>query len=114
MTAAAYRFSPTTARCRWSAPPDGALFYEVWGTDAMPAPIGAASPDPTIDVLTVPPPNGTKIRINEFPPGVVSPVHRCLAGVSRRVSRRAASPAPGRRQAEAFGRAPTSPAGGRR
>jgi quercetin dioxygenase-like cupin family protein len=57
--------------------PDGALFYEVWGTDAMPAPIGAASPDPTIDALTVPPPpNGTKIRINEFPPGVVSPVHR--------------------------------------
>ena len=27
--------------------PDGALFYEVWGTDAMPAPIGAAEPDPT-------------------------------------------------------------------
>ena len=23
--------------------PDGALFYEVWGTDAMPAPIDAAS-----------------------------------------------------------------------
>jgi quercetin dioxygenase-like cupin family protein len=57
--------------------PDGALFYEVWSTDAMPAPIDAASPDPTLDALTVPPaPNGTKIRINEFPPGVVSPVHR--------------------------------------
>lgn len=60
--------------------PDGALFYEVWGTDAMPAPIAAASPDPTVGALaalTVPPrPNGTKIRINEFPPGVVSPVHR--------------------------------------
>ena len=57
--------------------PDGALFYEVWGTDAMPAPISAAAPDPTVGALTVPPPpNGTKIRINEFPPGVVSPVHR--------------------------------------
>jgi quercetin dioxygenase-like cupin family protein len=57
--------------------PDGALFYEIWATDATPAPIGAASPDPMLDALTVPPPpNGTKIRINEFPPGVVSPVHR--------------------------------------
>jgi quercetin dioxygenase-like cupin family protein len=57
--------------------PDGALFYEIWGTDAMPAPIGANSPDPTAGALSVPPtPNGTKIRINEFPPGVVSPMHR--------------------------------------
>src|SRR5580693_2239590 len=57
--------------------PDGAYFYEIWGTDAAPAPIGAAEPDPTVGALTVPPPpNGTKIRINEFPPGVVSPVHR--------------------------------------
>ena len=57
--------------------PDGALFYEVWATDAMPVPIGGTEPDPTLDALTVPPaPGGTKIRINEFPPGVVSPVHR--------------------------------------
>jgi quercetin dioxygenase-like cupin family protein len=57
--------------------PDGALFYEIWATDATPAPIAAAEPDPTASALTVPPaPNGTKIRINEFPPGVVSPVHR--------------------------------------
>jgi len=57
--------------------PDGAFFYEIWGTSAMPAPVAAAEPDPTLDALTVPPaPNGTKIRINEFPPGVVSPVHR--------------------------------------
>ena len=56
--------------------PDGALFYEVWGTEAMPAPICAAEPGPTLSALTVPPaPNGTKIRINELP-GVVSPVHR--------------------------------------
>jgi quercetin dioxygenase-like cupin family protein len=57
--------------------PDGALFYEIWGTDATPAPVSAAEPDPTEGSLTVPPPpGGTKIRINEFPPGVVSPVHR--------------------------------------
>jgi quercetin dioxygenase-like cupin family protein len=57
--------------------PDGALFCEIWSTDAMPAPIGAASPDPTVGALTVPPvANGTRIRINEFPPGVVSPTHR--------------------------------------
>jgi quercetin dioxygenase-like cupin family protein len=57
--------------------PDGALFYEVWATGAMPAPIAAAEPDPTVGALTVPPaPHGTKIRVNEFPPGVVSPVHR--------------------------------------
>jgi len=58
--------------------PDGALFYEIWSTDAMPAPISAASPDPTTAAaLTVPPAaNGTRIRINEFPPGVLSPTHR--------------------------------------
>jgi naringenin degradation protein FdeH len=57
--------------------PDGALFCEIWSTDAMPAPIAAAEPDPTLTAVTVPPaPNGTKIRINVFPPGVVSPVHR--------------------------------------
>jgi quercetin dioxygenase-like cupin family protein len=57
--------------------PDGALFYEIWGTAATPAPIGADAPDPTAGTLSVPPaPNGTKIRINELPPGVVSPMHR--------------------------------------
>jgi quercetin dioxygenase-like cupin family protein len=57
--------------------PDGAYFYEIWSTDAVPAPIEAAAPDPTLTALSVPPsPNGTKIRINEFPAGAVSPVHR--------------------------------------
>jgi quercetin dioxygenase-like cupin family protein len=57
--------------------PDGAGFYEVWSTAAAPVPLNAAEPDPaTGRVLVPPPPNGTKIRINEFPPGVVSPVHR--------------------------------------
>ena len=57
--------------------PDGALFYEIWSTGATPAPIAAAEPDPALGALSVPPPRGgTKIRINELPPGVVSPVHR--------------------------------------
>lgn len=57
--------------------PDGAYFHEIWGTGTAPAPIDAEEPDPTLSALTVPPsPLGTKIRINEFPPGVVSPVHR--------------------------------------
>src|ERR1700691_857226 len=57
--------------------PDGATFYEIWSTDAMPAPVASTAPDPTLSALSVPPsPNGTKIRINEFPPGVASPVHR--------------------------------------
>ncbi|MBR7829890.1 cupin domain-containing protein [Actinospica sp. MGRD01-02] len=57
--------------------PDGAYFYELWNTDSVPAAIAAAEPEPTERDLTVPPaPGGTKIRINEFPPGVVSPTHR--------------------------------------
>jgi quercetin dioxygenase-like cupin family protein len=57
--------------------PDGAAFHEIWNTAAMPAPIAAAEEDPTQRSLTVPPdPNGTKIRINVFPPGVISPMHR--------------------------------------
>jgi len=57
--------------------PDGARFYEVWSTEAIPVPIPADEPDPTLTAVTVPPvPGGTKIRVNEFPPGVVSPVHR--------------------------------------
>jgi quercetin dioxygenase-like cupin family protein len=57
--------------------PDGAYFYEIWSTDAKPPPVEAAASDPTLTALTVPPgPNGTKIRINEFPPGAVSPMHR--------------------------------------
>jgi len=57
--------------------PDGALFYEIWSTDATPVPIAAGEPDPTLSTLTVPPsPLGSKIRINQFPPGAVTPVHR--------------------------------------
>jgi len=57
--------------------PDGAYFCEIWSTDAMPAPVAATEDDPTLGALTVPPSaNGTKVRINEFPPGAVSPMHR--------------------------------------
>jgi quercetin dioxygenase-like cupin family protein len=57
--------------------PDGASFHELWNTPAMPAPIAPDEPEPTLRSLTVPPdPHGTKIRVNDFPPGVVSPTHR--------------------------------------
>ena len=69
---------------RRDLPASGVAFYEVWGTEAMPAPIAAVEPDETTQrTLRVPPaPNGTKIRINEFAPGhlddrgLQSPVHR--------------------------------------
>ena len=65
-------------------PQDGVGFYEIWNTDAMPAPVSAVEPnEPTQRSLRVPPePNGTKICINEFFPGHInelgnqSPVHR--------------------------------------
>lgn len=65
-------------------PQDGVGFYEIWSTDAMPAPVAPVEPnEPTERSLKVPPePNGTKIRINEFFPGFInelgnqSPIHR--------------------------------------
>lgn len=65
-------------------PQDGVGFYEIWQTDAMPAPISPIEPsEPTERTLRVPPePHGTKIRINEFFPGFIndlgnqSPIHR--------------------------------------
>ncbi|MEU6200113.1 cupin domain-containing protein [Streptomyces sp. NPDC047061] len=49
----------------------------MWNTDSVPAPVAADEPEPTERDLTVPPaPGGTKIRVNEFPPGCVSPTHR--------------------------------------
>lgn len=68
------------------AAPSGSLFYELWATDAAPAPIGTklistgpvtGPADPAAAPLSVAPaPNGTKIRINELPPGAGSPMHR--------------------------------------
>lgn len=65
-------------------PQDGVGFYEIWQTDASPAPLAPVEPgEPTERTLRVPPePSGTKIRINDFLPGHLtpdgrqSPVHR--------------------------------------
>ncbi|GAA5026779.1 cupin domain-containing protein [Microbacterium fluvii] len=64
-------------------PQDGVGFYEVWQTAGAPAPIVADEGDPTLDSIRVPPPvRGTKVRVNEFFPGHLtpegrqSPVHR--------------------------------------
>jgi quercetin dioxygenase-like cupin family protein len=68
--------------------PGGTLFYELWSTDATPAPIGAgpigAGPigagqndqAPPAPVSVPPARNGTQLRINELPPGACSPMHR--------------------------------------
>lgn len=57
--------------------PGGTLFYQLWSTDAAPAPIGADAPEPVAGPLSVPPPgHGTRIIINEMPPGAGSPMHR--------------------------------------
>ena len=68
--------------------PGGTLFYELWSTDATPAPIdagtvgagtvGAGQNDqaPPAPVSVPPARNGTKLRINELPPGACSPMHR--------------------------------------
>jgi len=69
--------------------PGGTLFYELWSTDATPAPINADRPG-TGQAGTgqagagqaggpppvAPAPNGTTLRINELPPGAASPMHR--------------------------------------
>ena len=65
-------------------PEDGVAFHEIWNTTGAPANIDAREEvEPTERDLTVPPPpQGTKIRINEFQPGhldergLQSPVHR--------------------------------------
>ena len=74
------------------AAPSGSLFYELWATDAAPAaidtdptdtgltdtgPVDTGPTDTAAGPLSVSPaPNGTKIRINELPPGAGSPMHR--------------------------------------
>jgi quercetin dioxygenase-like cupin family protein len=61
----------------------GVSFFELWNTDAAPAPVVAAEPDPTQRPIRIPPTEqGTVVRINEFrpghltPAGLQSPVHR--------------------------------------
>jgi mannose-6-phosphate isomerase-like protein (cupin superfamily) len=47
----------------------GPLFHEVWNTQAMPAPIDAASGEPHEDgIVLAPPKNGTRIRVLDIPP----------------------------------------------
>jgi hypothetical protein len=56
-----------------STAPDGAGFFEIWSTNGAPAAIPADEPDPAAGPVVVPPPpHGTKIRFNSFPPGTVS------------------------------------------
>jgi naringenin degradation protein FdeH len=52
-------------------------FFELWNTNAAPTPVAATEPEPTERPLKVPPePQGTIIRVNEFRPGSVTPMHR--------------------------------------
>ena len=77
MTSVASLSSPWTGPSPWCGPRRTARCSARSGRPADAAPIAAAEPDPTLTAVTVPPgPNGTKIRINVFPPGAVSPVHR--------------------------------------
>lgn len=47
----------------------GPMFHEVWNTQAMPAPIDAASGEPHEDgIVLAPPKNGTRIRVLDIPP----------------------------------------------
>jgi hypothetical protein len=60
---------------RREVPGAGVSFFELWNTNAAPAPVTAA--EPTERPLRVPPmPNGTVIRVNEFRPGFLSPEGR--------------------------------------
>ena len=53
-------------------------FFELWNTNAMPAPISRLEPsEPTDREVVIPPrENGTIIRMTTFPPGRRSPMHR--------------------------------------
>jgi len=56
----------------------GATFDEVWATGDAPEPLGLApAGEPTrADPAIGPPPGGSTIRIIDFAPGMVSPMHR--------------------------------------
>jgi quercetin dioxygenase-like cupin family protein len=57
--------------------PGGTLFYQVWGTDATPTPVDGAAQEPKTEPLAVAPAaGGTRLLINEMPPGSASPMHR--------------------------------------
>ena len=47
----------------------GPIFYEVWNTQATPAPIDRASGEPHEEgIVLAPPTNGTRIRVLDIPP----------------------------------------------
>ncbi|WP_375196967.1 cupin domain-containing protein [Sphingobium sp.] len=47
----------------------GPMFHEVWNTQATPAPIDAASGEPTESgIILAPPKGGTRIRVLDIPP----------------------------------------------
>jgi quercetin dioxygenase-like cupin family protein len=57
--------------------PGSAHFYQVWATDATPAPLDAAADVPVSGPLSVAPPrHGARLLINEMPPGGAAPMHR--------------------------------------
>jgi quercetin dioxygenase-like cupin family protein len=54
-----------------------AAFHEIWITDATPARIAAAEPEPTDRPVRTPPPaGGVMVRFTEMAPGAESPMHR--------------------------------------
>jgi quercetin dioxygenase-like cupin family protein len=54
-----------------------AAFHEMWITDAVPAPIDAAEPEPTDRPVKTPaPPDGVLVRFTEMAPGAEAPMHR--------------------------------------
>ncbi|HEX3803892.1 MAG TPA: cupin domain-containing protein [Solirubrobacteraceae bacterium] len=56
---------------------DGAVFHEMWLTDASPAAVTADQREPTaVGQPLGPPASGTRVRIVDMPPGVCSPMHR--------------------------------------
>lgn len=49
--------------------PAGPIFYEVWNTQATPAPIDRSSGEPTeTGIILAPPRGGTRIRVLDIPP----------------------------------------------
>jgi quercetin dioxygenase-like cupin family protein len=56
---------------------DGAVFPEIWLTDASPATVAPTEPEPICpDQPIGPPASGTRVRIVDMPAGTCSPMHR--------------------------------------
>ena len=70
------RSSCSTRRPLTRTAADGPVLPRPVDTDAAPAPAAPADPSRSSRPDVPPAPGGTKIRINDFPPGAVSPMHR--------------------------------------